>query len=87
MDLYYIFDSESEQYFNHFHDYTTRSKDWVGWRPDALEVGDSLVTPHLMEIKTRFTLQEIFAMEDKFNVSLMPYLLPYKEGDDKHLKI
>lgn len=86
MDLYYVFNPETGDYFNLIRDPSTKAKEWVKWDTDALEIPPE-TSCYGLTVQTRFTLQEIFQMEDKYKVALMGYLLPYKDGDDKHLKI
>lgn len=86
MDLYYIYDSNAELYLNLMSDVTTKVKEWIGWRSDALEVPPG-VSVYNTIIKTRFTIQEVLTMEAKYDIVLLPHILQYQNGDDKHLQI
>ncbi|ARM65975.1 hypothetical protein AM7_028 [Lactococcus phage AM7] len=86
LDLYYIYDSKAELYLNLIKDPTTKSKMWLKWNPDALEITEDS-TCFGLTVQTRFTFDEIFLLEDTHNISLVGYIQLVQPDDDKHLKI
>lgn len=88
LDLYYIFDPKAGLYLNLLGDPNTKVKEWIKWNEDALEIPlGSAMYGFGFFCKTRFTMQEVFELEDKYNVQLIGYIELFHEGDDKHLQI
>ena len=85
LELYYIYDPKADLYLNLIKDPSTKSKTWLKWNPDALEISED--STFGLTIQTRFTFEEIFLLEDTHNISLVGYIQLVQPDDDKHLKI
>lgn len=72
MDKFYLYNEEAKQYFQKFN----RIQDnihWFGWRDNDIEVTRENSSYGLI-IQTRFTLEEVFKLEDETGKPLMQYL-------------
>ncbi|QHJ80943.1 MAG: hypothetical protein [Caudoviricetes sp.] len=86
LDLYYIYNPKAELYLNLIKDPNTKTKTWLKWDTDALEITEDS-SCYGMTIQTRFTFDEIFLLEDTHNIPLVSYIQLVQPDDDKHLKI